>query len=376
MKKKTILLEANHDVKKYSGNVNVPIFQTSTILFDSIADLQKSEQPYGRLGTDTTYALAETICKLENGYKTIITPSGLSAITSVLSALLKNGDHILVDEEVYGPTRNFCDNELKKFGIETDYYPADSSAKELAKLVKDNTKLIFLESPGSISFTVQDIAAISKLAKTHNICTIIDNTWSGGYFLDAIGHGVDISIQSCSKYISGHSDILLGSITHNNLANYRKVHAYVNRAGVRASPYDCYLALRGIKTLSVRMEQHYKSALVIAKWLKSRKEVEKVIYPALSSDAGHKLWKKQFTGASGLFSCTFKKKYSKKQLIKVVDSLKLFGIGYSWGGYESLVMFFENVATVDSEYLVRFHIGLEDIDDIKADLEQALKTLK
>ena len=311
--------------------------------------------------------------KLYVGYRTLVTSSGLSAITAVLSALLAKGDHLLIVEDAYGPTKSFCDNELKKFGVEIEYFTSDIAADDFAKLVKENTKLIFLESPGSINFKIQNIEAITNIAHSNNIITAIDNTWSAGIYLNSAAHNIDISIQSCSKYICGHSDIILGSITVNNSAHYQIMHDYIFRSGLRASPHDCYLALRGIRTLAVRLAQHQQSALKIVEWLKEQKQIVKIIYPPAVEDAQHALWQKYFTGGNGLLAIEFAKEYGKEQLVNLIDNLQIFKLGYSWGGYESLVMLYENSSPNSADYMLRLHVGLEDVDDIIADLAQAFE---
>jgi cystathionine beta-lyase len=357
----------------YLGAVNPPIYQASTLVFDNIAELSKAKKLYARSGTATNDILAASVAKLENAAKTIITSSGLAAISSILLAILKQNDHMLLVEAAYEPTRELTTGILKNFGVNTDYYPANAGKKEIEKLIKAETKIIFLESPSSLTFEIQDLAQIVKLAQQNNIITIIDNTWSAGSYLKALDLGIDISIQSLSKYISGHSDLLLGAISFKELKLYQKIWPSLYQLGDHASPQDCYLAFRGVQTLKVRLKQHEENALKIAKNLAKNKNIKAILYPPLKSFKQHKLFKQYFTGANGLMSIVFKDEVNDEQIKQFVDKLTCFQLGFSWGGYDSLVMYYK--ATKDRATIVRLSIGLEDVELLIADLNQALKHL-
>ena len=353
----------------YLGCVNTPIYQTSTILFDDISELKGDGNKYGRAGTETNFALESEITKIENGYKSIVTSSGLGAITAAIFTFLSKGDHILLCDSVYGPTKILCDNHLKKFGVEASYYDSEIGV-EIEKLIHPNTKVIFLESPSSLTYQIQEISEIVNVAKKHNINTIIDNTWGVGCLFKPLDHGIDVSVQSGSKYFAGHSDVLIGSITAKNKEIYDKIWAEYYQLGYHASPQDCYLAIRGIKTLKIRLEKHFQSALKIAEFLESRSEINEVLYPALPSFKQYGRFKKYFSGANGLISFSFKKGYNIEQIRDFVNNLEIFKIGYSWGGFESLVMLYENFP------LVRIHVGIEDCDKLQSDLDNAFAKVK
>lgn len=379
MKKETKIIHSgrNKDVNK--GCVNIPIYLSSTILFDNIGEMDNSKYVYGRTGNITNLELQKIICEMEGGYETIVTSCGLSAITTTLTALLKQGDHILVTDGAYSPTKNFCDDILKKFGVEVTYYDPSGDG-DIEKLIKKNTKIIFLESPASMTFEIQDIPAIKKVADKYGIILIMDNSWATPLYFDALGKGADISIHAATKYMGGSSDIMLGTITTKNKELYDKIYFTFKNTGARSSPYESYLVARTIKTLSVRLKHHEKSALEIARWLEKRSEVKQVFHPALESHKNHKIWKRDFTGSTGLFSFELNKNFSPKKVDEFVNNLKLFGIGYSWGGFESLIMPFhpplERALNHKIEgSLIRLHIGLEDIDDLKNDLATSFDNL-
>ena len=354
----------------YLGSVNPPIYQASTLVFDNLSELAKAKKLYGRGGTATNDVLAAEIAKLEKAEKSIIVSSGVSAISSVLLSLLKQNDHMLVCKSAYEPTRDLCNGVLNNFGVKTDYFTGNATKTDVESLITEKTKIIFLESPASISFEIQDLAEIVKLAKKHNILTIIDNTWSAGYFLKPLDLGIDISIQSLSKYVSGHSDILLGSISFKNIKLFEEVWPNFYQLGDHASPQDCYLAFRGLQTLPIRMKQHEASALKLANLLEKNSKIAKVIYPALSSSTEYARFKKYFTGSNGLISIVFKDEISELEVKKFIDNLHYFKLGYSWGGYDSLVMYYKE--TKLRKAIVRLSIGLEDIDVLSSDLANAL----
>jgi len=361
--------------KSYLGCVNPPIYQASTVLFESLDEMKEVDNQYGRAGTETNFALEREVAELENGYKTIATPSGLAAIVSSILAFVRKGDHILVCDTVYGPTKLFCDKQLRRFGVEVSYYDA-TIGKEIESLVQDNTQLIFLESPSSLLYEIQEIEEIVEVAKKRNLRTVIDSTWGAGYLFKALDFGIDVSVQSGSKYFSGHSDILFGTITAKVKEIYDVIWAEYYLLGYHTSPQDCYLAVRGLKTLDVRLEKHQKSAIEIAEFLESKDEIAQVIYPGLPSFKQHDRYKKYFSGANGLISFVFKSEYSIEQIRNFVDSLQLFKLGYSWGGFESLAMIYENLPgsykkKVDMP-LIRFHVGIENLDELKQDIDNAL----
>lgn len=390
----TRIVHSGRNPEEQGWMVNPPIHQTSTIVFPTYEDLLHAErgysdndlvQPYelkyGRYGTQTNFALEKAVADLDGGYNSFITSSGAAAINTALVAFLKKGDHMLLVDNVYSPTRGFASKFLTGFGVETTYYDPLIGDK-IEDLIQENTKVIFMESPGSLTFEVQDIAAICKVAKKHGITTIVDNSWASGVYFKPLEHGADIVVTALTKYINGHSDVIMGSITILE-KHYIKMYEAFRYMAVTAAPMSAYLAQRGLRTVKIRMDHSYKSALEIAKWLEKRPEVEKVFYPALESDAGHELWKRDFTGAAGIFSVVLDKKYSGNALSRMLDNLQYYGMGYSWGGYESLVLPI-NVSSVRSatewEYgdknCLRFSIGLEDVEDLKEDLDAGFKRLK
>ena len=379
-KQDTRLAHVGREPRRYHGFVNPPIYRGSTVLFPSVASLEADDQEfsYGRLGTPTDKALAQAIAELEGGHASVLTPSGLTAIAATLIALASAGDHILVSDSVYRPTRRFCDHVLKRLGVETTYYDPLLGAG-IAALIKANTKVVFTESPGSQSFEVQDIPAIAKAAHAAGALVVLDNTWATPLYFKPFAHGADVSIQAATKYIVGHADAMLGAITASEAAWPAIARAHED-LGLCPGPEDTYLALRGLRSLGVRLERHQASGLELARWLQARPEVARVIHPALPGDQGHALWARDFTGASGLFSIVLKP-VSKKAVAAMLDGLALFGMGYSWGGFESLIIPFNpsayRSATVwkDKGPALRLHVGLEDVGDLKADLDLGFKRL-
>lgn len=396
MRKETKLITAGKNYKENKGSVNVPVHRTSTVLFPTLeaynqAELGKScynaknaqvqDYSYGISGTPTSFALQEAICSVEGAKYCVIFPSGLAAITIPLLGLLQSGDHILISDSVYGPTRRFCNKELVRFGIETTYYdPLIGSG--ISKLIKKNTRLIFTESPGSLTFEIQDIPSITKIAKQHGIPTIIDNSWATPLYFDPFKHGIDIALQAGTKYIGGHSDILFGVVTTNDDKLYQSIARARKNYGMNVSADDCYLALRGLRTMSIRLKAHEENALIIARWLEKRPEVKVILHPAFPSCPGHEFWKRDFSGSTGLFSFILDKKYSKKAVARMVDNMKIFGIGASWGGFESLIMPIDpvNIRTTSKwphkNTCIRIYVGLEASSDIIKDLENGLERLK
>lgn len=366
--------------REYSehGMVNPAVYHASTVLFPDTASLHARNQPYtyGRRGTPTSQAVESAIAALEGGYMCKVTPSGLAAVTVALLAFLKSGDHLLMPDTAYNPSRKLADTLLQDLGIETTYYDP-LIGRGITAMIKPNTKVIYCESPGSQTMEVQDVPAIAEAAHAAGAIAMIDNTWSGGHFFKAFAHGCDVSVQAATKYIVGHSDAMLGSVVCNEAAWPRFKDTY-ETMGMFAGPDDMYLALRGLRTLDVRLERHQKNATAVAEWLRGQDAVSTVLYPALSNAPGHELWKRDFTGASGLFSIVLKPK-SEPALAAMLDGLQLFGMGYSWGGFESLVVPFKPHRTASNwtaeGSCLRFHIGLEDPQDLIADLKAGLARL-
>ncbi|HEY7747483.1 MAG TPA: cystathionine beta-lyase [Aestuariivirgaceae bacterium] len=378
-KPETRLVVAARDYSEH-GIVNPAVYHASTILFPTMQDYLKPNQPYvyGRRGNPTSRALEAAIAQIEEGHDTRVCSSGLSAITTALLAFLKSGDHLLITDAVYGPVRRFCDTILPGLGIEVTYYEPRIGAR-MSELMRSNTKVVYAESPGSLTMEVQDIPAIAEAAHRRGALLMCDNTWSAGYFFKAFQHGCDISVQSATKYLGGHSDLMLGSVTCSD-DTWPQFKEVFGTLGQFAGPDDMYLALRGLRTLDVRLERHMRNALIVADWLRSRSEVEEVFYPALPGSPGHDLWKRDFRGASGLFSAVLRTS-SSAAAAAMLDGLELFGMGDSWGGYESLVVPFDPRPLRSATpwpykgVALRFHIGLENTDDLKADLAEGFKRL-
>jgi cysteine-S-conjugate beta-lyase len=376
----TALVTAGRDTKAQKGFVNPPVVHGSTVLYPTAADLHahRGEFQYGRRGTPTTKALQEALMALEGPQCAGVglAPSGLSAITTTLLAVLKAGDHLLVCDNAYRPTRNFCDGLLAGYGVETSYFDPLIGAG-VAGLFKPNTRAVLVEAPGSQSFEMPDVPAIAGVAHARGALVIDDNTWATALFHRSLDQGVDISMQAATKYVGGHSDIMFGTISANARA-WPQLAETIRLLGVCAGPDDVFLALRGLRTLAVRLAQHHRSALDMARWLATRPEVVRVLHPALESDPGHAIWKRDFTGASGLFSIVLKPA-PQQAVDALLDTVKLFGMGYSWGGFESLVIPFDcapyRTATkwAPEGPTLRLHIGLENVDDLKRDLERGFE---
>ena len=377
----TRLAHVGRDPLRQHGFVNTPIYRGSTVIFPTLASLEADDQEfsYGRLGTPTVRALEEAICELDGGHRTLLTPSGLSAIATALIAFVATGDEILVPDSVYRPARRFCDSVLKRLGVKTTYYDPLIGAA-IAKLITKTTRVVFTESPGSQTFEVQDIPAIAEAAHAAGAVVILDNTWATPLYFKPFAHGVDVAIQAATKFIVGHADAMLGAVTASEKASPAIVRTH-EELGLCPGPEDVYLGLRGLRSLGARLERHQKSGIELARWLQDRPEVARVIYPALSSDQGHAIWRRDFTGAPGLFSIVLKPA-PRAKLAAMLEGLSLFGMGYSWGGFESLILPFDprsyRTATKWEEkgQALRLHVGLEDVDDLKADLEAGFARLK
>ncbi len=384
LKRDTLITHAGRDPQRYAGLVNTPVFRGSTVLFPDVAAYESRDPDdykamrYGIHGTPTTFALEEAVARLEGGHAAVALPSGLAAIVAAIAAYVKTGDHILVVDSVYGPTRSFCDKRLKPFGVEVEYYDP-LIAGGIARLIRPNTTAVFCEAPGSLTFEMQDIPAIAAAAHARGIPVLADNTWGTPYYFRSFEHGVDVSIHAATKYIAGHSDVLMGIIVTNE-QSWLKVRRAVADYGYCVSPDDCFLTLRGLRTIGVRMHQQQQSALQIARWLQSRPEVLRVLYPALEGDPGHALWQRDFSGAASLFGVILKP-VRWEAVAALIDALQLFGIGSSWGGFESLAIRVDPARGRTATRwnpggpLIRLHIGLEDPDDLIADLKQGFAQL-
>jgi len=376
----TQVVHLGRDPERFDGFVNVPVVRGSTVLSPTYDDLihHRGRYSYGRRGNPTTEGLEAALKALEGGDGVALTPSGLSAVSIALLSVLGAGDHLLMVDTAYRPTRSVCDGVLKRLGVETTYYDPLIGAG-IAGLIRDNTRAIFLESPGSQSFEMQDVPAITAVARARGVTTLIDNTWATPLFFRPHAAGVDISIQAGTKYIGGHADLNLGTISAVGAA-WKKVIATHGTLGITISPDDAALGARGLRTLAVRLAHHQRSGIEMAEWLQARPEVSRVLHPALPSDPGHAIWKRDFSGASGLFSLILKP-VPEPAVAAFFDALRLFGMGYSWGGYESLAIPFDcrdyRTATTWAVEgpAVRLHIGLEDVADLKADLDQAFAAL-
>jgi cystathionine beta-lyase len=377
----TRLSHTGREPARQHGFVNTPIYRGSTVLFPTMAAIEANDQAftYGRTGTPTVRALEEAICELEGGHRTLLTPSGLSAIATALLSFVSAGDEVLVVDSIYRPARRFCDNVLGRLGVKVTYYDPLIGA-DIETLIGEKTKVVFTESPGSQTFEVQDVPAIAKAAHAAGAVVILDNTWATPLFFKPFAHGADVSIQAATKYIVGHADAMLGAVTASEKVAQavQKTHEDL---GLCPGPEDVYLGLRGLRSLGVRLERHQKSALDLARWLAERPEVARVIHPALPSDPGHAVWTRDFTGSSGLFSIVLKP-VARAKVAAMLDGLELFGMGYSWGGFESLILPFDPSAYRTATKwkaegpAIRLHVGLEDVEDLKADLEAGFARLR
>ncbi|WP_371185275.1 cystathionine beta-lyase [Thalassotalea maritima] len=386
MKKDTKIVSAGRSKQWTQGMVNPPVYRASTVVFDSVREMKQATAKraervpfYGRRGTPTTFAFQEAMCELEGGAGCYVYPCGTAAITSAILAFVKNGDHLLMVDNVYEPTRDFCSKTLANLGIEVTFYDPMIGA-DISTLIRDNTKVIFLESPGSLTMEVQDVPGICSAAKQCNpdITVIMDNTWASPLHFQPFDYGVDVSVQAATKYIVGHSDCMLGTATANEKCwPTLREHSYL--LGQCASPDDIYLAMRGIRTLGVRLKQHQQAGLQVAKWLQKRDEVETVLHPMLASSPGHEFFKRDYLGGNGLFSFVLKDS-DPTAIAAMLDHMQHFKMGFSWGGYESLILANSHIDTMRTATtwpknvtLVRLHVGLEDVEDLIDDLEQGLE---
>lgn len=371
----TRLAQIGNDPRDFFGFVHPPVVHASTVLFPDAATMAARNQPYtyGTHGTPTTTALTNALDGLEKSAGTILVPSGLAAVTVPLLAFLSPGDHVLITDSVYWPTRHFADTMLARMGIEITYYDPLCGAK-IAALMQPNTKVVFTESPASNTFEIQDIPAIAREAHARNAVVMMDNTWATPLYFTPLDHGVDISIHALTKYPAGHSDLLLGSVSANERC-WKQLHAAHSALGMCAAPDDAYQTLRGLRTMGVRLERHGENALALARWLETCEGVARVLHPALESFPGHALWKRDFSGASGVFSIVLKGG-EERHAHAFLDALSIFGLGFSWGGYESLAVHVNlNDRVLGTAYegpVIRLQIGLENIEDLKVDLQAGL----
>lgn len=381
----TRLTRVGRNPALHAGAVNTPVYRASTFVWESVAEQEDFGRrmadpadhviPYGRLGNPTTQALEDAVAELEGGFRGLIAPSGLAAISGALLASLEAGDHALIVDSCYWNTRKFCDLVLKRAGIEVTYYDPTIGAG-IAALIRPNTKVVYVESPGSQTFEIQDVPAIAGAAHKAGAIVILDNTWATPLYFKPFEHGVDISIQAATKYIVGHSDAMLGLITTTREL-YIPTRTVVRQLGYTAGGDDAYLGLRGLRTLDVRLQRHFENGVQVAEWLQGRREVAQVLHPALSSFPGHTIWKRDFTGASGLFSIVLKD-FPKPAIDAFMDGLELFGMGASWGGYESLIKreaLQRTTGQLPDGVVLRLHVGLESPDDLIRDLAAGLDRL-
>jgi len=380
----TVATHAGFDPASHNGTVNPPVYHTSTVIFPTVELLERGETKpfeglrYGRVGTPTSQAFEAAVTALEGGYGAVVASSGLGACCAALMTWLKAGDHLLITDSVYGPTRSFAAKVLGGYGVEVEFFEPTIGAG-IQALFRPNTRVVFLESPGSWSFEVQDVPAITELAKARGITVMIDNSWATPVYFKPLAHGVDLSIQAATKYIGGHSDAMLGITTVPDRKTYEKLKTGNVLMGQNAGSQELFHGLRGLRTLPLRLERHGRTGLELADWLKARPEVQRVLHPALPGDPGYALWKRDFTGCTGLFGVLLKP-YSRAAVTAMVEGMKLFKMGWSWGGFESLIVpgFHLPTRTADKwedGVLLRIHAGLEDVDDLKADLVEAFGRL-
>lgn len=385
MKEDTIITTAGRDPEANFGIVNPPVYHASTITHPTVAAMREARErrfeprvyTYGRHGTPTHTALEEAVAAVEGGDRAVCLGSGLAAINAAILAFVESGDRILMADNVYSPARRFCDSFLGRFGVETAYFdPAIGGG--VAELIDERTRIVYVESPGSLTFEMTDIPAVAEAAHAAGAVVIMDNTWAAGVLFKPFEHGVDVSVQAATKYIVGHSDVMMGTIVTNE-ALWPRIRQSAADLGANCGPDDVYLALRGLRTLAVRLRQHHENGLVLARWLQSRPEVSRILHPALPDDPGHALWKRDFTGACGLFGVVLKPAPD-AAVAAMLDGMVLFSMGASWGGFESLILptnpaAIRTATAWDEGPTVRIHAGLEDTGDLIADLERGFERL-
>lgn len=382
----TLLTHAGRAPHENFGVVNPPVYHASTILHPTVADLEASQRnrhahhqvSYGRRGTPTTFALEDAVAEIEGGHRAVAVCSGAAACYAAILGFVRAGDHVLVTDSVYGPVRAFCNGFLKRFGVAATFYDPLVGGG-IGEFIQPNTRLIYMESPGSLTFDVQDVPAIVAVAKARGIATVIDNTWAAPLFFKPLALGVDVEVIAATKYIVGHSDVMMGIVVTTE-ASFLGVRQAADELGYHAAPDDCYLAQRGLRTASVRMRRHHEQGLGLARWLAARPEVERVLHPGLPDNPGYRLWQRDFSGASGLFGVVLKSGFPKTALDAMLDGMELFGMGASWGGFESLILpvhpeRLRSATRWDAGPTIRIHAGLEDRDDLIADLERGFARL-
>lgn len=377
MDEETRLIRAGHVDKLPARTVSPPIQRGSTVLLPNAKALYDGTLGYGRAGLSAQFALMDALCELEEAKSVQLYPSGLAAMTAGIMAVLKAGDHLLVVDSVYRPVRYFCDRVLRRFGVVVDYYDPNLDAEALMALTTPATRLIVLESPGSLSFEMQDVAAVAAAARARGVLTLVDNTWGAGRLFKPLAHGADISVQALTKYVCGHSDVFMGSAAANDPQLVAALKASIQDHGWSVSGEDAYQALRGLRTLATRLDRHGESGLTVARWLADQPEVLRVLHPALPGAPGHEIWKRDYSGACGLFGFVLRPG-SPERVEAFLDALELFGLGFSWGGFESLAVSSDHqlkMRVLSPDYggpLMRLHVGLENTADLIADLRQAL----
>lgn len=381
----TQIVHAGSHPDKHKGAMNTPVYRASTIAFPSVRAMRDGVKKrfdsvfYGRHGTPSSFALEEAMTAVEGGHRSIAVPSGLAGIAITLLTYLKSGDHLLMVDTVYGPTRSFCQRMKTQYGIETTFYDPMIGA-DIGTLIQDNTKLVFTESPGSLTFEVQDIPAICEAAHGKGVKVAIDNTWSAGHYFKPFDFGVDVSIQAATKYVAGHADVMIGLITANSEEDWHALKTANAAMGYAVGSDDCYLALRGLRTLDVRLERHQENGLALADYFNARDEVQTVLHPSYPSCPGHATWRRDFTGASGLFGVVLNP-FPQDRVEAMLDGMELFAMGFSWGGFESLLIQTDPAASrtatswASTDPVLRVHAGQEDIDDLIADLDMGFDRL-
>ena len=380
----TTLIHSDAHAATGFRSLTTPVYRGSTVVFPSAAAAnddwrEAAGYTYGLFGTPTTRELAARIAQLERGRWTFLTPGGQASIALIYLAFADAGDHVLVPDSVYGPSRDFASGVLRRYGVDVEFYPPTIGAG-IEPLLRANTRLVWCESPGSVTMEVQDVPAIARAAHARGAAVALDNTYAAGIYFDAFAQGVDVTMQALTKYVGGHSDLLLGSVTVRDTDLYERLGPVHSGLGYAVSPDECSLALRGLQTLGVRLDALQQSTVKVAEWLAARPEVETVLHPALPACPGHELWKRDFTGSTSIFSVVFSEGTTRDAIAAFVDALRLFKIGYSWGGVTSLaVPWFSLERTHGNPYghrVVRFNIGLEHADDLMADLDHALQSLR
>jgi cystathionine beta-lyase len=389
LQQETRLTTAGRDSVESFGFVNPPLVRGSTVLHPSVDDMRQralrrasgdDSMPvgYGRFGTPTHHALCDALTALEGGHCSWALPSGLTACTVSILAYVRQGDHVLVPDSVYSPTRHFCRDTLARYGVETSFY-APRIGAQIEQQFRPNTRLLFMESPGSLTFEVQDVPLLAQIARKRGAVSVIDNTWATPLYLQPLALGVDVCVHAATKYIGGHSDLLLGTVTANQEA-WPALRDAIHQFGLNASPDDCWLALRGLRSLAARLARHREIAERLIQWLREQPEVARVLYPALPEDPGYALWRRDFRGASGLFGVVLASNVRQRALEAMIDGLRLFGRGYSWGGFESLLVPARPERTAESlppsGPIFRISAGLEDADDLIADLRAGFERLR